>query len=199
MHETRKKILETAFKLFLEKGYDKVSMNEIIRKADVSKGGFYYHFKSKENLYKETIENYFLFYFNSSTPEIKPEASLKEQVLTVCEYYIKPFKDVRKILDTQHQTLNYYLLLIQSAQKYSKIRKRLNEFTRQKEAHLSEIIQNAREKNEIKNWVNANTTAKHILYLLEGTLYAAIIENKLNISNNYQKVVDHFLSKILIT
>jgi AcrR family transcriptional regulator len=50
-HSIRKaEILETARKLFFKKGYEKTSVDDIIGAAQVSKGGFYHHFSSKEEL-----------------------------------------------------------------------------------------------------------------------------------------------------
>ncbi len=48
--ETKSRILECARKLFREKGYDNVTVDEIIKDADSSKGGFYTHFSSKREL-----------------------------------------------------------------------------------------------------------------------------------------------------
>ena len=47
---TRKEILEAAKKLFLSKGYDETSIDDIVLAADLAKGTFYYHFESKEEL-----------------------------------------------------------------------------------------------------------------------------------------------------
>lgn len=46
----RQRILETAWGLFLEKGYDNTTVDEIIKACGISKGGFYHHFSSKEDL-----------------------------------------------------------------------------------------------------------------------------------------------------
>src|SRR5699024_2984312 len=48
--ELRDRIIETALTLFDERGYHGVSINEIVKEAKTSKGGFYYHFSSKEEL-----------------------------------------------------------------------------------------------------------------------------------------------------
>jgi AcrR family transcriptional regulator len=47
---TRRHILETAAKHFGEKGYAGTSVNDVIKEAGVTKGGFYFHFPSKEAL-----------------------------------------------------------------------------------------------------------------------------------------------------
>lgn len=50
-HSLRKtELLETARTLFFEKGYEKTSVDDIITAAQVSKGGFYHHFSSKDEL-----------------------------------------------------------------------------------------------------------------------------------------------------
>jgi AcrR family transcriptional regulator len=46
----RNEFLDCAQALFLERGYDKVSLNEVIIAAGVSKGAFYHYFVSKEAL-----------------------------------------------------------------------------------------------------------------------------------------------------
>lgn len=47
--ETVERILDVSFKLFLEKGYDKTSIQDIIDNlGGLSKGAIYHHFKSKE-------------------------------------------------------------------------------------------------------------------------------------------------------
>lgn len=52
----REKILEIALKLFMEKGFNKTSIDEITKLADISKGSFYTYFKSKEELLESIIE-----------------------------------------------------------------------------------------------------------------------------------------------
>ncbi len=43
-------IIDSALPLFLEKGFEKTSIEEICRHCKLSKGGFYHHFKSKDEL-----------------------------------------------------------------------------------------------------------------------------------------------------
>jgi AcrR family transcriptional regulator len=47
---TRQTIINAAGKLFSQNGFDATSIDEICQSADVVKGTFYYHFKSKEDL-----------------------------------------------------------------------------------------------------------------------------------------------------
>ena len=56
--ETRIALLREAEELFASRGYDSVSVEEICEKAEVSKGGFYYHFSSKEALFLELLDRW---------------------------------------------------------------------------------------------------------------------------------------------
>jgi len=48
--ETKRKLLEVAFNLFLKDGYENVSLQAIHEEVGVSKGALLHHFKSKEEL-----------------------------------------------------------------------------------------------------------------------------------------------------
>lgn len=49
--ETVRKILDTAERLFTEKGYDHTSLQDIIDQTGLSKGAIYHHFASKEDIF----------------------------------------------------------------------------------------------------------------------------------------------------
>lgn len=51
--QTRERIVESARRLWKSKGYANVSINEIMKDAGLTHGGFYAHFKSKDDLFAE--------------------------------------------------------------------------------------------------------------------------------------------------
>ena len=53
MINTRRQIIETAFLLFLKKGFKAVRLSDIERAAKITRGTFYYHFTNKEEVLKE--------------------------------------------------------------------------------------------------------------------------------------------------
>lgn len=53
---SEKKIIDIAEKLFAEKGFHSVSLQEIAREAGISKSLILYHFADKDSLYKSVIE-----------------------------------------------------------------------------------------------------------------------------------------------
>ena len=50
--EKRQELLNAAEKLFCAKGYEGTSVQDILNAAEMSKGGFYHHFASKEDVIK---------------------------------------------------------------------------------------------------------------------------------------------------
>jgi TetR/AcrR family transcriptional regulator len=53
--EHRQQLFDAALAEFVERGYERASINTILQAAGMSKGQFYYHFKNKEGLYLALI------------------------------------------------------------------------------------------------------------------------------------------------
>ncbi len=51
--ETRRRIVDTAGRLFRERGYDRVGVADVMKQAGLTHGGFYGHFASKDALVAE--------------------------------------------------------------------------------------------------------------------------------------------------
>ena len=59
-NESKAQILATAMSVFAEKGFAKASMNDIVRASGLSKGGVYWHFKSKDELVAAIFDQFFV-------------------------------------------------------------------------------------------------------------------------------------------
>jgi TetR/AcrR family transcriptional repressor of nem operon len=58
-HEVRKKIVESARRLFNRHGFAGVSLKQVMAGAELTHGGFYSYFKSKSDLYVEVLGCFF--------------------------------------------------------------------------------------------------------------------------------------------
>jgi TetR/AcrR family transcriptional regulator, transcriptional repressor for nem operon len=54
-NNSREKIVTESLKLFSLKGFNNTSISDILKATDISKGGFYNHFKSKEALFTAVL------------------------------------------------------------------------------------------------------------------------------------------------
>ena len=52
----KKELLKIAYDMFLTQGYENTSIDEIIEKAQIAKGTYYYYFQSKEQMLEEVID-----------------------------------------------------------------------------------------------------------------------------------------------
>ena len=79
---SRQKILASAAKLFAHRGFDNVSIDELMADAGLTRGSFYSHFKDKSTLYAKAItygaEQSRLAQDNLRQVAGKPEALLKD-------------------------------------------------------------------------------------------------------------------------
>jgi len=55
MKNTKELILQKSMELFRSEGYDNVSVDRICSECEISKGAFYHHFKTKNNLLTEYL------------------------------------------------------------------------------------------------------------------------------------------------
>ncbi len=91
IHSTKKLIIEAALKLFAKNGYDDTTIEGIIQETNLSKGGVYHHFKSKEDivesitdLYIELTKEYYLKNLKSEMTALEKLmifSSAKQQVM----------------------------------------------------------------------------------------------------------------------
>jgi AcrR family transcriptional regulator len=56
--DTREKILESARRLFNKNGFSEVSIDEIMENAGLTRGGFYRHFRDKDELYADAVRRF---------------------------------------------------------------------------------------------------------------------------------------------
>jgi len=58
--KTRAKIVEAARMLFNKHGFEAVTIDMVMQQAGLTRGGFYNHFKNKQNLYAEAVDSFLM-------------------------------------------------------------------------------------------------------------------------------------------
>ena len=98
--ERREQLLDVGRKLFAEKGFEAVSVEEIASKANVSKPVVYEHFGGKEGLYAVVVDremNHLLGSISDALSGESPRALLEQAGLALFEY-IDEYPDGFRIL-----------------------------------------------------------------------------------------------------
>ena len=76
--ERKQEILDTALRLFQEKGYEKTSISDIAQEIGVAQGLCYRYFPSKEALFDDVIDQYAAVQVQALSSAMKKGASLKQ-------------------------------------------------------------------------------------------------------------------------
>lgn len=93
-HQTQDRIIEAAGDVFSQKGYHDANVDEIVRLAETSKGGIYFHFPSKEILFFAVMDGLASQLVNKveravsreKTPQAKCEVALETVLITLGEH-----------------------------------------------------------------------------------------------------------------
>jgi len=95
----REEILDTALRLFSEKGYHNVSMQEIAKQAEFGVGTIYKFFSNKQDLYRilimETAEKWQRAVFQALEQERDPFQAIKEYIAVQRELFFANLPVVR--------------------------------------------------------------------------------------------------------
>lgn len=88
MNVTKRKILDIAISLFAEKGFHGTSVQDITDKSAISKGAFYLHFKSKDDLMIEIFQYYHECFEEKSMSVYDPNNSPKQNFAKQLEVHL---------------------------------------------------------------------------------------------------------------
>lgn len=69
--ETVSEILKAAEELFGKEGYESTTVNDIVRKCGMTKGAFYYYFKTKDEVLDRLFTDHYNAIYETATPVIK--------------------------------------------------------------------------------------------------------------------------------
>lgn len=98
--KTKQAILEAALDVFLEKSYETATLNNIAKKANVTRGAIYWHFQNKFDILKELTDIYLGTFLNKMDEEIsKVEKNSICQIESLVKKYFDYFtsdKNVKK-------------------------------------------------------------------------------------------------------
>lgn len=82
-------IADTALSCFLTSGYGGTSVDEIVRAADISKGGFYWYFKSKEEIFLYLVEKWIKEHERELASLFSIDCPAGEKLNNFIEFYLE--------------------------------------------------------------------------------------------------------------
>lgn len=97
--ERKKEIIETARRLFAEKGYQKTQVKDIVGEIGVAQGLFYYYFKSKEQVMEAVARDYADGVIDRISAMIRTDDNTIDKMLTILYVFIDTAKNETALFD----------------------------------------------------------------------------------------------------
>ncbi|OPY21378.1 MAG: DNA-binding transcriptional repressor AcrR [Methanobacterium sp. PtaU1.Bin097] len=199
--DTKSRIMETAFKLLLKKGFDNVSITEVKRESNITTGGFYHHFDSKDTLMVEVIKKYLFNYFYLTMEQIKNFEGTPKEKLEVA--ILSMTGDDSVINETTQlvggpEKIDYrtlHLLLIEGVQKYDMISEIYTEFFRKLFDFIKDVINEGISQGVIRSDINPDIVSEVIETTIMGTviMWIALPEKSMKerVETNINEIWEH--------
>ncbi len=198
MRDTREHILKTAFKLFFRKGFKEVTMSELVKATDLSKGAFYHYFSSKEELYDKTLERFLISYLKNYNVKYNDSMTLRENLKSVFGIYTNITEKIIHADSKDHvEGLSSYLIFIERALKKPEFLDQVTAFNKSYIENLTKWILNAQEKGEIKANLDAAVLSLHLSALIKGLLALhSYAHHDQDLKQNFNKIINQFFDQI---
>lgn len=188
--ETKKRLIECARRLFRERGYNEVTVDDIIADANSSKGSFYTHFKTKEELLfnmvplVDDIYSAFLESGLSSGTSTDKISSFIRHVFNVMEEEIG-LEFISAIYASQIKDSATFRFLISSDRTYYQI--------------FEKLIEEGMKKNEIKPDLDIKHTVSIFTSCIRGAIYDwCLYKGEFELSSYGGEIINMMLSQISV-
>lgn len=111
IQDTKRQIITIARQLFSDYSYLGVSMSDIAKRVNITKGALYYHFTSKVEIYQEVLDEVFVS-LSSVIVEASNRKNTKDKLFTLVKNYLDfgfKEKNLIKALTLKLSPANYQL------------------------------------------------------------------------------------------
>ena len=198
MNDTKSYILETSFKLFLQKSFKEVTMKEIVEKTGLSKGAFYHYFESKEQLFNEIVDKYYMAFFYVDYSRFS-QNNLRDFYHEYFHYAETELKSIISDLgaDQNEVVINYYLMIFDAINIYPGFKEKVKELTDHELNSWKSAVTKARERGEIKSSMTDEQITKILVRTNDGIGLHAIMHGKMDtMIQELLDVLDGFYEEI---
>ena len=179
MSVTREKILREAFNLFLQSTYSEVSLNDIVKKVGLTKGAFYHHFKSKEELFTELIEK-FIIAGQDNVYDGIPRDNLKGFMLSYIDRIAQYIDKIKTEIDdiNAKRGIYFFSILFDALRQIDTFGGRVMEMHASEKSIWTEVISNAKKSGEVTSNISDSHLARLFINVNDGVGMHLMLEGR---------------------
>lgn len=195
MTNTRNIILKTSFSLFLQKSFKEVTMNEIVNASGLSKGAFYHHFQSKEQLFVEVINSFFFDHMVIDYEKLNKN-SLWDFYHDYAQLLKKTLMAFKEFTDTK-ANINILTLMFDALNLFPGFRDKLREAQQKELDAWTSIVAKARANGEFESPMSDEQIARMFIYSNDGIgLHLLLNGNMETADQEMLKLWDNFYMEV---
>jgi TetR/AcrR family transcriptional repressor of nem operon len=168
---TRERIVKIAAELFRKNGYHNTSLSQILEEAELTKGGFYFHFKSKEELGDAVIDYMRDFWVHNVLGQIAGEEGTLRKIERMFEIMINTHES-----NIFHGVALLAVLTAEMMEVEERFSERLREIFADWKASIVDILEQGKREGVFKDWVDPEPLALLIIGSLQGTTMMAHLD-----------------------
>ncbi|MYL45347.1 TetR family transcriptional regulator [Virgibacillus halodenitrificans] len=158
--ELRQKIIQSALLLFEKQGYHGVTVNQIVEDVGTSKGGFYHHFKTKDELLYVIHDTFISYALEKATKANDMHESPTKKLQAIIHDFVKVFDIYKPHISVFYQE-NIYL-----NEKYEVlIKKKRDQFKN----IIMKALYEGKEQGEFRSDLQVDITGMAILGMVNWT------------------------------
>lgn len=170
MINTRQQIIETAFLLFLKKGFKAVRLSDIERAARITRGTFYYHFTNKEEVLKEGLNAYYALLNTQRTEEFDRISTLREYVDLTIRKLTEIDNYSARTFSSEIPEILCLSLIVEVIALYPELKKVVLVAKILRLSKLEQLILNAKRTGELRDDIDTSILAKNLLNISVGVI-----------------------------
>ncbi len=182
--ETRQLILDAAYRVFANHGYGQTSVDAIITEAGISKGAFYHHFQSKEDLFNVLIELRIRDCGEKMARAVGSAGSLREAVEGLAQVSVQSLKD-------DPAWLRLYMEFWLQATRDPAARQMVSRSMRQCRDLVAEMLRGGQSGGLVRNDLDPEAAAAILTGVFDGVALQSEIEpDAVNLNHLIQPLAD---------
>jgi TetR/AcrR family transcriptional repressor of nem operon len=163
--------VEVAAELFRKNGFHNTSLTQILKDAGITKGGFYFHFKSKEKLGDAVIDYMKDFWVHNVLDEVAKEKGALRRIERMFEIMTDTHEN-----NIFHGCALLAVLTAEMMEVEQHFSERLRKIYADWKASIVEILEQGKREGLFKEQVNPDSLALLIIGSLQGTTMMAHLD-----------------------
>lgn len=163
-------IIETAFLLFLKKGFKAVRLSDIERAAKITRGTFYYHFTNKEEVLKEGLHLYYELLNTQRTVEFERISTLREYVDLTVRKLTEIDNYSARTFSSEIPEILCLSLIVEVIALFPELKKVVLTSKTLRLSKLEQLILNAKRNGELRKDIDTSILAKNLLNISVGVI-----------------------------